>query len=155
MEEILRRTNSVLFRSTSEGQFVTIVIVHVDPRSRTLTFANAGHPLGYVFSAAGQLKFSLDSLSMPLALDLDTDFPVSGPILIESGDLIVLVTDGVLEARSGGGAFFGVHRTLQVVRDQVHTPTETILRSVHSATHDFTGTEAPQDDETIVLIKIR
>ena len=53
MEEILRRTNSVLFRSTSEGQFVTIVIVHVDPRSRTLTFANAGHPLGYVFMQRG------------------------------------------------------------------------------------------------------
>ena len=155
IEEILRRINTVLFQATEGNHFVTMLLLHIDPRSRTLTFANAGHPSGYLFNARGQVKHAMDSLSLPVALDLECDFPVSAPIPIESGDMILLITDGVLEARSPAGTYFGLHRTLEVVRKRLKSQSGVILDRLHKAIHVFTGTEEPQDDETIVLVRVR
>jgi PAS domain S-box-containing protein len=153
VEEMLERTNEVLFHSTRGEHFVTMVLISIDPSSRTFRYASAGHPSGYVFSAGGELKRALDSLSMPLAFEHEGTFPVSDPIAYETGDLILLVTDGVTEARSESGELFGKERMLHVVREEITSPTDVVLNRMHRAIHEFTGTEAPQDDETIVLIR--
>ena len=53
-----------------------------------------------------------------------SEFPIGGPIALEPGDLILLFTDGVFEARSAEGMLFGLDRVLQVVRDRIELPNE-------------------------------
>jgi PAS domain S-box-containing protein len=153
IEEMLKRTSAVLFHSTRGEHFVTMVLLSIDPANRTFRYASAGHPSGYLFSADCRLKRELDSLSMPLAFEHEGDFPVSSPIAYEPGDLVLLLTDGVIEARASTNELFGVHRVLEVARELAHAPTETILARVHRSIHEFTGKEAPQDDETMVLVR--
>jgi PAS domain S-box-containing protein len=155
IEEMLERTSAVLFHSTCGEHFVTMVLLSIDPATRTFRYASAGHPSGYLFSAGSRLKRELASLSMPLAFEHEGDFPVSSPIAYESGDLVLLLTDGVIEARASTNEMFGVHRVLQVARELAHAPTETILAAMHRSIHEFTGKEAPQDDETMVLVRFR
>jgi PAS domain S-box-containing protein len=154
IEEMLERTNSVLFRTTRGEHFVTMMLLSIDPASQTFRYASAGHPSGYLFAADGRLKRALDSLSMPLAFEHEGQFPVSTPINYEPGDLILLLTDGVLEARSRSGEQFGVHRVLEALREEARAPTEAILARLHRSIHEFTGKDAPEDDETIVLVRV-
>ena len=149
--EILSRLNSVLIDQTEEDRFVTLAMLRIDPRSRTFVYTNAGHPSGYILSKTGELKSELNSLSLPLGLVPGTEFPIRGPLTLERGDLVLLITDGVFEARSPEGDQLGIERVLQIVRERIDRPKEEIIRSLHAEIRRFTGSGELLDDVTIVL----
>jgi sigma-B regulation protein RsbU (phosphoserine phosphatase) len=154
VEEILKHTNSILCREVEEGRFVTFFFARLELSSRTLYYANAGHPPGYVFSQSGDIKAMLESASFPLAIFPDSDFPVSGPVRLEPNDIILLTTDGILEAHSPTDELFGTERTLDVVRANRDRKASEIIKSLQQAVCDFTQRDEPQDDVTAVVIKV-
>lgn len=150
MGEILSRVNSVLI-DEAEERFVTLAMLRIDPRSRTFVYANAGHPSGYILNKTGELKSELKSLSMPLGVEPGTGFPTRGPLSLERGDLVLLITDGAFEARSPEGDLLGIERVVQIVRERIDRPKEEIVRSLHAEICQFTGSRELLDDVTIVL----
>jgi len=154
IDEILARVNTALIRDTREDVFITGVFVRLDGQSRTLTYVNAGHPHGYVLDASGNVKASLESTTVPLAILDDPEFPISGPISLESGDLAFFLTDGVLEARSADGEYFGTERTLQVVSDNRDRTAREIIETLYQAVLRFSGQDKLVDDVTVVVIKV-
>ncbi len=153
IDKILDRMNTWLFDETAGDSFVTVMMLQIDPRSRTLVYSNAGHPPAFVISESGELKSSLESLCLPLALQAEVEFSIGGPVTLDRGDLVLLVTDGIIETRSAQGIQFGIERMLQVVRERVGSPPEEILDSLQFAVRNFAGTCELHDDETIVLVK--
>jgi len=152
--EILRHLNTLLCQETEEGRFVTLVFVQIELASRTLKYANLGHPSGYVLGQSGDVKGVLQSGALPLAIQSDIDLPPNGPIGLENKDIILLTTDGIVEARSPEGAFFGDERMLEVVRANRDRRASEIIQSLQQAVSDFTGLNKPQDDLTAVVIKV-
>jgi PAS domain S-box-containing protein len=155
MSEILRRVNAVLLEQAGDAGFITLLMLRIDPRTRTLRYVNAGHPPGWVLDRSGAVKSSLDALSMPLGVDADAEFPTGGPVLLEPGGVIVSATDGAVEARSSDGAQFGKERVLEVVRQRLDSPHEEIAKSLRAAIREFTGTASSLDDITFVLAKVQ
>ncbi|MBM4094759.1 MAG: PAS domain S-box protein, partial [Planctomycetes bacterium] len=100
VEEILQHVNSFLCREVEDVHFVTFFFARLDPQLRTLHYINAGHPRGHVLNASGALKAVLDRGTMPLAVMEDITFELHGPIQLEAGDVVLLITDGFLEAFS-------------------------------------------------------
>lgn len=154
IDETMTRVNSALIRDTKDDVFITATFVQLDTQSRTLNYVNAGHPHGYVLNRSGDVKGLLESATVPLAILDDAEFPVGGPISIEPGDLAFLLTDGVLEARSADGEFFGTERTLQIVSDNRDKTAKEIIETLHQAVLDFSGREKMDDDVTVVVIKV-
>jgi len=154
IDETMTRVNSALMRDTKDDVFITATFVQLDIQSRTLSYVNAGHPHGYVLNKSGDVKGLLESATVPLAILDDAEFPVGGPISIEPGDLAFLLTDGVLEARSADGEFFGTERTLQIVSDNRDKTAKEIIETLHQAVLDFSGREKMDDDVTVVVIKV-
>jgi sigma-B regulation protein RsbU (phosphoserine phosphatase) len=154
IEEILAHTNSLLCRETEEGRFVTLLFARVDVGSRTLHFVNAGHPSGYVLGPSAETKAILGSNTRPLAVLPDTPFPVDGPLSFEPNDIVLLITDGILEARSPRDELFGAERMLEVVRANHRRKAADIIRSLEEAIRDFDGRRELHDDVTIVVIKV-
>jgi PAS domain S-box-containing protein len=155
MSEILRRVDAVLLEQAGDAGFVTLLMLRIDPRTRTLNYVNAGHPSGWVLDKSGAVKNSLDSLSVPLAVGIKDEFPTGGPIRLEPGDMIVLATDGAMEARSSDNAQFGRERVLEVVRQRLAAPPEEMVNSLWGAIQEFTGTCELIDDITFVLAKVQ
>jgi sigma-B regulation protein RsbU (phosphoserine phosphatase) len=151
---ILAQVNSILLREIEEDRYVTLLLARLDPRSRSFTFANAGHPAGYVLDAAGQLKARLESGSLPLGISSDTQFHAHGPVALEPGDLLLLLTDGILEASAADGAQFGVGRTLDVVRRNLARPAAEIIRAIYDAVLEFSAGHKIVDDLTTVIVKV-
>ena len=154
IHQIVRHVNSLLCRETEIGHFVTMLFLQIDPQSRALRYLNLGHPAGYVLDQAGELKARLVSGGLPLAIDVDRPLPPIGSVDLAPQDVIVMTTDGLLEAASPRQTFFGPDRLLQVVRAHRHQSAEAILAALQEAVYEFTGKTRLVDDLTALIIKV-
>jgi len=154
LPEILALANSILFRETASEHFVTLFFANLDTKNRTLRYVSAGHPPAYVLDASGQLKASLTSTSIPLAILAETDFDYGRPITLALGDVILLVTDGIVEATNMTKEAFGVPRLLETVRCNISKPARKIVKQIHKAVCDFCGRKELKDDVTAVVVKV-
>jgi len=153
ISQVFNQANVNLNRETDAGQFITAIMGRIDPATRELTYVSAGHPPGYVFDAAGEVKALLTSTGLPLAVLPDGEFPQGDPVQLETGDIVVLLTDGVLEAMSPAQEFFGEERTLAIVRRNVGRPPEEIIFEIIRAVDKFRDNSRQDDDITAIVIK--
>jgi len=79
---------------------------------------------------------------------------VAGPIALEPGETVVLLTDGVLEAGSAPNDLFGIGRVVQTVRAHLDKPAREITESLRRAVCEFSQRQTPLDDVTVVVIKV-
>ena len=152
--EILSRANLILVNETDPEHFITMLLVRLDPRSRTLVYASAGHPTAYILDGLGDVKITLPSTSLPLGVEPDTQFPVGGPITLQPGDIAVLYSDGLLEATSAEGEPFGRDRMLQVAARSREKTASEIIAALYAAVTEFSGSKNISDDITVVVIKV-
>jgi serine phosphatase RsbU (regulator of sigma subunit) len=149
---LLTLTNRRLADDLGENAFVTLLLLFLDPRTRSLRWAGAGHCPGYVLDGGGQIKAVLPSTGTVLGIDSASEFPVPPPITLEPGDLVFLYTDGILETMASDGQRFGLERTLGIVRAHQQEAPDAILDALFHAVGDFSG-HPLQDDITAVIIK--
>ena len=154
VEEILVRTNSILSRETDDARFVTLIFLRLDASARSLSYVNAGHPSAYIIGHSGQTRHVLHSMSFPLSVVPDATYPLSDAIELESGDVVLLVTDGILESRSPEGETLGTNRLLDLVHENRDKSAEQIVQSIADAIGDFTHRERARDDLTAVVVKV-
>jgi PAS domain S-box-containing protein len=150
--EILTRVNRFVYDEVDGQTFVTLMLLRLDPRTRTVTYANAGHPSGFVLDARGGVRAELRSSTVPLGITDDLDFPVGDPLVLRPGDVVVLVTDGILEAHSPERVCFGRDRLLEVIRSAQARSSQAILEELRRAVSRHSQAEVPLDDLTAVII---
>ncbi len=154
LSQIFQQANVNLNRETDVGQFVTAIMGRIDPETRELTYVSAGHPTGYVMDSSGTVKGELTSTGIPLAILSEGEYPQGNPVQLEIGDVVFLLTDGVLEAMAPDQDFFGEEQTLAVVRGNVSRSAGEIVEAIISAVADFTGNVRQDDDITAIVIKV-
>lgn len=153
--EILTRANRILAEDVSYERFVTLFLARLDPVTRVLEYASAGHPAGFVFDEVGQVRGRLKRTGIPLGLQPEASYAAGASVQLAAGDLVLLLTDGIEEALAPNGEFFQVDRVLETVRAHRHLPAAQIVASVYEAVRQF-ARETPQlDDITLVAIKVK
>jgi PAS domain S-box-containing protein len=153
LEELLRRANRLLYDSTPDGCFLTLVLAELETRTGMLRYASCGHPASYVLNAAGEVKRRLESTALPLAAFEDCRLQAGPEIRLEPGDLLVCITDGVLESFDPSGEPFGEDRLLDVVRANYRKSARDIAGSIHRAVQEQARDSALADDITSVIVK--
>jgi sigma-B regulation protein RsbU (phosphoserine phosphatase) len=151
-DEMLSLLAETLRRDLNETQFVTFLLAALDPVEHTVRFANAGHaPALHISRARGEAS-RLEATQLPLG------FPAlaaseAPPVALEPGDLLVLGTDGIIEARNPGGELFGLERLCAVLRDAPHcSAAEAALRISEEVTA-FQAGLPPRDDATLLIVE--
>ncbi len=152
--DILALTNRALNADVDEGRFVTLFLARLDPAERTLVYANAGHPSGFVLSRDGTVTRELESTSLPLGVLDDAEFPEVGPIALAEGDVVLLLTDGIVEATGPGGETFGFERAIEVVRVNRDRPAAEIVGCLREAVCQFAGGTGLIDDVTSLILRV-
>ncbi len=149
---LLDLTNMRLAEDLLPGHFVTLFLLRLEPGTRSLRYAGAGHWPAYVLDRHGAVRQVLVSAGEPVGIDALLKYSTGPPISLEGGDVVFLFTDGVVEATSPRGTQFGLERTLEVIRTHRQSPPEEILEQLFQAVGKFA--EAPvQDDATAVVIQ--
>ncbi|MCU1672464.1 MAG: Serine phosphatase RsbU, regulator of sigma subunit [Frankiales bacterium] len=156
--ETLEAIDEALFSGLGGEIFSTAVLVDLDTRNGLLQWVNAGHPPPLLLRG-GRLIRALESEPQPplgLGNLLDGAGVDVGREQLEPGDLVLLYTDGVVEARSPEGEFFGVERLADLVIRHLAgglSPAETLRRVVREllAHHGDQLT----DDATLLVLEWR
>lgn len=141
---------------TRDGRFVTLWCAVLDPASRRLTYASAGHPPPRL--VRGRTVAALDAVGgLPLGIDESAEYDEAS-VSLKPGDLLAVYTDGVTEAAGvgGGGArqFFETERLGRVLIDSAGDSAGDCVGRVTKALHAFTGTTMPTDDQTMLIVRV-
>jgi PAS domain S-box-containing protein len=152
IDEVMDRANALLYAKTPSNCYASATLVRVDTARREIRFINAGHPPGYLFGCNGTIKRRLDTPGTPLGCLPRFCGRSSEWVAVERGDVLVLLTDGILEATSADGEFFGEDRFLEVVRRHLSEDPQTLAEAVQDAAFAFSG--RLQDDSTLVAMKV-
>jgi len=149
----LRLLARALLGDLDEGHFITMIIAALDAKRNELEFSNAGHGPALHYSAAADQFQTLDSTGLPLGVVDAPDYP-RGPIIqLLPGDLVVLCTDGIVEAMDSDDAPFGQPRLERIVREYARAPLEELVREIGRQVKAHYITETPPDDLTILVAR--
>lgn len=152
--QMAENMNAALYRETAGETFVTAILAHLQAESRVLSYLNAGHPPIIVFDAAGRIKARLGSDGLPLAILPETPFYAHPGFPLDDGDLILFYTDGLVEAHRYGQPLFGLDRVIEVVQANRERSAAEIIAALQRAACQYAGVEKPQDDITVVIVKV-
>ncbi len=134
----------------TEEQFATGIVVELDPASGVCRYANAGHPSGLLFGEDGVEELAPTG---PLLCSLPGTWRTA-TIPVHPGDLIVLTTDGVVEARLPDGSEFGTEGIVEVVgRHGRDVPPDDVAESLVSALRERCRLPLV-DDATVVVVRV-
>ena len=153
-DAILNRTQELLAEDLGSERYMTMLLVRLDAGSRTLTYTNAGHPAGQVLDAQGRVKTVLRRSGRPLGRQGTTPYPPPESVPLSSGDILLLLTDGIDEAMSPTEDVFGVERALEVVRQNRERPAAELVEAICDAARTFSSPEPQADDLTVVVVKV-
>src|SRR5262249_1090507 len=128
--QVLDSVNQRLVEDVPADYFVTLFLARFDPLTRCLVYSNAGHLAGYVLGGDGGVKMVFRSTGGPLGVNPADKFPHGPAVCLEPGDLVILLSDGIVEARSGDRRQFGIGRALEVVRAHRHDPSGDVIAAL-------------------------
>jgi phosphoserine phosphatase RsbU/P len=153
--ELLNRINRVLSEkyTADSGTFVTAFYGIYEPATRTLRYANAGHPPPRLKSCSDGSRAELDGQRrFPLGINADETYPEAMRHLIP-GDQIVFYTDGVTEAMNPAGELFGPTR-LDEAMAACPVGADSLMDMVLEAVEKFTAGRPADDDRTLLVAKV-
>ena len=151
VHEMLALGNRLLHSDNEYTPFASVFAASLNIEERTFRFASAGHP-AYLIRAGGDAT-KLESMSVPIGVRRDELFTLSSRIRFRPGDILMLVSDGVFEARSAQGEYFGVQRAMSTVLSNREENSATIVQRLHDAAMNFSEGRTLDDDLTAVVVK--
>lgn len=152
IRSIMFKVNNLLFESTEPDIFVTAVYGVLDTKNRIFTFANGGHNAPIFRHAHGKMEYLIEG-GVTLGTFENSEYEVR-PLSLSSGDIIVLYTDGVTEAKNEKEEEFGTKRLKQVINDSHRLSAAQIQENIYKAVKDFAGNLPQADDLTMIVIKV-
>jgi sigma-B regulation protein RsbU (phosphoserine phosphatase) len=153
LDEVLGRMNDQFARDSDGAIFMSLQLIELDDRERVLRFANAGHTAPLLLRAEGAIE-TLPGDGLALGIEEGMPYDVSEPVQMNSGDVLVLITDGILEARRGDEVF-GRERLARAVLRSRDGDAAGVIRAIHDDVIEFTGSANQDDDVTLVVVKAR
>jgi steroid delta-isomerase-like uncharacterized protein len=148
--EVLERVNETLLARIPANMFVTCFYCILDPKSATLSYANAGHDLPYVRRSGGECE-ELRARGMPLGLMPGMRYEEKETIL-NGGEAALLYSDGLVEAHDPHGEMFGFPRLRALVAE--HGEQRSLGDSLLEELYSFVGEGWEQEDD-ITLLTLR
>ena len=150
----MKETNDQLSENNDTMMFVTMFYADYNPESRGLRFANGGHNPPLIVPPDGN-AYELEMPSgVALGLMSDLEFPTQ-EIVLEPGSHIILYTDGVNEAETADGDFYGMERFKDLFKSGVPDNAKEVTERVLADVHEFVGDFTQSDDITCLTLTVK
>jgi serine phosphatase RsbU (regulator of sigma subunit) len=151
-EHLLQVTNQRILTDIDAGLFVTLFYGVLDPATGKMTYSNAGHPHPFLISPGETPTItSLPDSGMPLGVSEEAEWQPSS-VDISPGAMLLLYTDGVLEAQNQRGEFLGEEGMQDIIRTQMGYSAQAVQDTLLSGVNAFTGPEPQVDDITLMVL---
>jgi sigma-B regulation protein RsbU (phosphoserine phosphatase) len=145
---LMRSVNRQFQQSTAIGLFATMFFADYSDQTRRLRYVNCGHNPPLVVRADRSCQ-RLEPTAPVIGLLENWECEV-GEAELRPGDLLVVYSDGVTEAQSDAGDFFGEKRLQEAARHYAHLPIAEAARAIAKTVHTFS--ESEQEDDLTLLV---
>jgi phosphoserine phosphatase RsbU/P len=150
---LLRRVNEEMLQLGDEGMFATLIYAIYDLNSRTLVFTNAGHVVPLLRREGRVYPLHAERAHVaPIGVMANMEIG-EARVQLHTGDLLVLTTDGIHEARDAQGNEYGVKRLSRRIRTARGTPDD-VVKSILQDVDSHVATGSQGDDITIVAMAV-
>lgn len=150
--EVLRVTNLLIWDDMEDDMFATVFFGTLEPGTRKFTYASAGQE-AYLFHAGGKVT-NMHLTGPPIGVEKKQAFSLSEPIQLHEGDLLLITTDGIFDARCTEGDRFGPTRMIQNIQDNLERSAQDIVDTLIARVEEFSQGEPQTDDITMVALKV-
>lgn len=156
-EHATERLNHLLCKKTSRERFVSLVWCYFDPAASVLNYINAGHlpPLLVRHRDNGSFEIRRLEDGGPVLGVLPRATFRQSQVAVQPGDLLVVFSDGVLEATNKVDEEFGEERILAAVKDNWSASPGAICDAVLARVRTFLDKELPHDDQTLMVVRLQ
>jgi serine phosphatase RsbU (regulator of sigma subunit) len=146
-------TNRVMWDDlVATAAFITLYAVRFDSSTRELTYVNGGHHPALLRHLDGSVE-DLDADGMPLGLLSDTPYQEVTRVL-EPGDLVVMFSDGIVEASAPDATMYGTQRLRQLVANAGPGSAEATLATLLADLKEYLAGAVQDDDVTVVVLQV-
>jgi serine phosphatase RsbU (regulator of sigma subunit) len=146
--EVLEQVNDLMVTDIPPNMFVACFYAILDPKRRSLTYANAGHDLPYVRRSEGGCE-ELRARGMPLGLMPGMNYE-ENEITLQAGEAALFYSDGLVEAHDSKGEMFGFPRLRELIAE--HAVEKSVLGDVlMEELYSFVGEGWEQEDDITLL----
>jgi len=155
--ELMRAADAEVSRDNPEMYFVTVFAGIVDLTSGELAYCNAGHDNPYVLDSQRAVLLRLDQAAGPPLCTVEGFAYSEGRHRMQPGQLLCLVTDGIVDAQNPAGDRYGSER-LQNLLARLRgseLPARAVVDAVADDVRTFVGTAEPADDVTVLALRWR
>jgi sigma-B regulation protein RsbU (phosphoserine phosphatase) len=149
--ECLERSNELLLASTDLERYATLFYGVLNTDDHTISYCNAGHNYPFLLRQDGEplrLKTGGTVLGCFGTVDYAED-----KVTMHPGDVLVIYSDGITEARNAGNEEFGEARLVDVAMRTLGEAAESQILTLIEAVQAHAGETAPTDDMTVVVVK--
>lgn len=151
---LLAAVNPLLAADAQGGRFITLFALFLTAGQPVASWSSAGHDPALAYDPASDSFAELGGEDIPLGIDPDWMFAPSEAGMLERGQILVIGTDGIWEARNMRGEMFGKERLQEVIRTHHADSAADLLAAILDATATHRGTVPPRDDATVVVVKV-
>ena len=152
LTELVARMNTYACTNSQNGRrFTTTFLAEYNPATRSLTYVNAGHNAPILRRQSGVIE-RLETGGIPLGIQENVPY-ASGTVTLQSGDWLVIFTDGVIEAENNRAEEYEESRLLAMLHANTMVAPQMLLTSIMIDLDRFVGDAPQHDDVTLMLLR--
>ncbi len=153
LNHVIEETNRLFCLDTGDrGVFVTAWLAYFHEKTKQLLFSNCGHFPAYLLHSNGNIE-KLTTKGRAFGIEPFNDV-ITRSICLETGDILLLFTDGVVEAYNQKMEMFGEERLMDVFKQKKDKPVQTIVEELFEEVKQFSQDQKQHDDLTLFALKI-
>lgn len=155
ISDIVTDVNHHLSKDTGEsGRFMTLFYLSIDLINKSIKWVRAGHEPAILYNPYDDSFQELIGPGIPLGVDQAGQFEECQKMGLAKGQIIVLNTDGIRETRNSRDEMFGNDSICEIIRQKKDAMANEIMNSILEERYNFQSNSNPEDDFTIVVIKV-
>ncbi|MFH2056380.1 MAG: SpoIIE family protein phosphatase, partial [bacterium] len=156
--DVLSRVNDFVTEDVRRGMFITLFLVILDTRNRSISFASAGHNPMVLYRRDEDKTYFLNPKGIPLGITLPEGISFeenlrSETVRLKRDDMLVIYTDGITEAMDARRRQYGIPRFLEFIRNNSDKSPDEFVDQLSDDLETFCGPVEQYDDITMVVIK--
>ena len=155
LADIISDVNRHMAQDVQEsGRFMTLFYSQIDIRNRSIHWIRAGHDPAIFYDPKSNLFEELKGPGLALGVDGEWQYVENQRSDLKPGHIILMGTDGIWEAHNPQGQTFGKAALRDIIRQNASVSAQALLQAIRQAVDDFREGIPPEDDVTLVVIKI-
>ena len=155
VEDTMIKANRRTKKDIKSGMFVALLYAVIDAKQKSIRLCSAGQtqPIHFSSSTGRAVLVDTEGDTFPLGILEDADYKET-ELLLDSGDIVVFYTDGIVEAMDEKKEIFGFDRLLELVGDSKSWSAEEVLEKILQGVNGFAGDAAQHDDLTVIVVRV-